>query len=135
MEIVKIREEGDHEEGRETKTINNLHTQEKKRAIVTAEKQLFVDQRMEEIIAIYPRLLIGVGRAQIDSIHISIDKQVKPVQKKQQKVALHFMGRLKAHIEELKANNMISGPLHSNDTTRWISNPVITGEKVGFSPN
>ena len=35
----------------ETKTVNNLDTQEKRRVLVISEKQDFVDQRMEEIVA------------------------------------------------------------------------------------
>ena len=81
------------------------------------------------MVAKFPRLFTGVGRAQIDPIHIYMDKKVKPVQQKQRKVALHFLPRLKAHLDELKANNVIMGPLDSKDATGWISNPVITGKK------
>ena len=39
------------------------------------------------------------------------------------------MERLKAHLNELQAEGVISGPLGSEDATGWISNPVITGKK------
>ena len=39
------------------------------------------------------------------------------------------MGRMKAHLNELKANGVITGPLQSEDSTGWISNPVITGNR------
>ena len=84
---------------------------------------------MNEIVSKFPRLFTGVGRAQIDPIHIYMDKKVKPVQQKQRKVALHFLPRLKEHLDELKANDVISRSLDSKDATGWISNPVITGKK------
>merc|ERR1711888_82853 len=43
--------------------------------------------------------------------------------------ALHFIPRLKKHLEELAAAGVVSGPLKSEDTTGWVSNPVITANK------
>ena len=50
---------------------------------------------MSEIVVRYTRLFKGVGRAQIDPIHIFIDEKVKLVKHKQQKVDLHFMEGLR----------------------------------------
>ena len=109
--IMRINKEGDSQDGTDSETVNSLSTQQKTEVWVTGEKQELIDQRMEEIVAKYPKLFKGVGRAQIEPIHILMDKKVKPVQQKQRKVALHFMARLKAHIDELKASNVIAGPL------------------------
>ena len=58
-----------------------------------------------------------------------MDPNIKPTQQKQRKVALHFIPRLKKHLEELEAVGMVSGPLKSEDATGWVSNPVLTAKK------
>ena len=65
-----------------------------------------------------------LGRAKVDPIHIFMDPNTKPVQQKQRKVALHFIPRLKKHLEVLKGAGVVSGPLKSEDATGWVSNPV-----------
>ena len=42
---------------------------------------------------------------------------------------MHFIPRLKKHLEELKGAGVVSGPLKSKDATGWVSNPVITAKK------
>ena len=57
-----------------------------------------------------------------------IDEKIKPVQEKQEKVSLHYVEKLKAHLGELNAISVISGPLESEEATGWVSNIVITGK-------
>ena len=88
-----------------------------------------VQEDMDGITKGFSRLFQGIGKAKVDPIHIYIDEKVKPVQQKQRKVAFHYMERLRAHLDELCANGVISGPLDSEEATGWISNIVITGKK------
>ena len=39
------------------------------------------------------------------------------------------MVRIKAHIDKLKVNDVLTGPLQSEAITRWISNPVNTSKR------
>ena len=84
---------------------------------------------MDRLLVRFTELFKGVGRAKVDPIHIYMDPDTKPVQQKQRKIALHFIPRLKKHLEELKGAGVISGPLKSEDATGWVSNPVITAKK------
>ena len=88
-----------------------------------------ITHKMERLVGQFSSLFEGVGRAKVDPIHIYMDPTCKPVQQKQRKVALHFVPRLKKHIEELKAAGVVTGPLKSKDATGWVSNPVITAKK------
>ena len=75
----------------------------------TSKDEAKVQEDMERITEGFPKLFQGIGRAKVEPIHIHIDKNVKPVQQKQRKVAFHYMERLKAHLDELCANGVISG--------------------------
>ena len=57
-----------------------------------------------------------------------IDEKIKPVKEKQEKVFLHYVEKLKAHLGYLYAISVISGPLESEEATGWVSNIVITGK-------
>ena len=84
---------------------------------------------MTTLVNKFPDLFRGVGRAKMDIINIFMDPKVNPMQQKQRKVALHFIPRLKKHLEELKAAGVVTGPLKSEDATGWVSNPLITTKK------
>ena len=60
------------------------------------------DWKLEELLEKHSVLFQGVGKVKVDQIHIFMDDQVKPVQQKQRKVAVHYMGRLKKHLDELR---------------------------------
>ena len=122
-------------EGRQDKqVVRQLVTNKKERVPVTGvvsanQTQDEITHNMTRMVDKFPELFRGVGRAKVDPIHIFMDPQVKPTQQKQRKVALHFIPRLKKHLEELKAAGVVSGPLKSEDATGWVSNPVITAKK------
>ena len=86
-----------------------------------------IDHMLERIVEQHTKLFQGVGRVKIEPIHIYMDSTVKPTQQKQRKVAIHYLKRFETHLKELKDNEIMSGPLDSEDATGWISNPVITG--------
>ena len=85
-----------------------------------------IDHMLERIVEQHTKLFQGVGRAKIEPIHIYMDSTVKPTQQKQRKVAIHYLKRFERHLKELKDNEIMSGPLDSEDATGWISNPMIT---------
>ena len=96
--IVTINKDGvdvrDNLKGVETVTVNMLSVQRKlENPPQLGEGREVVADRMNEMVAKFPKLFTGVDRAQIDPIHIYMDKKVKPVQQKQRKVALHFLPR------------------------------------------
>ena len=93
------------------------------------QTQAEITSNMTMLVDKFTDLFTGVGRAKVDPIHIFMDPNVKPIQQKQRKVALHFIPRLKKHLEELEAAGVVSGPLKSEDATGWVSNPVITAKK------
>ena len=88
-----------------------------------------IDHMLERIVEQHTKLFQGVGRAKIEPIHIYMDSTVKPTQQKQRKVAIYYLKRFERHLKELKDNEIVSGPLDSEDATGWISNPVITGKR------
>ena len=65
----------------------------------------------------------------VDPIHIFMDEHFKPTQQKQRKVALHYMEKLRRHVDELKSYGIVLEPLGSENATGWISNPVIMGKQ------
>ena len=60
---MKINKEGDSKEAIRIETVDSLHIQQKTKVLVTSQKQELIDQRMVELVARYPRLFKGVGRA------------------------------------------------------------------------
>ena len=62
----------------------------------------------------------------MDPIHIEVDDGIKPVQQKRRPIAIHYLDKFKAHLEELKEAGVVSGPLKSDSARGWIHNAVIT---------
>ena len=93
------------------------------------EEQVVIDKNVKEIVNKYEQLFTGIGRAKVEPVHIDVDPAVKPIQQKRRPMAIHYVDKFKAHIEELQAAGVVSGPLGSDHAKGWISNPVITGKK------
>ena len=47
----------------------------------------------------------------MELLHIEVDPRVKPVQQKRRNIAVHYVDRLRKHLDELKKAGVISGPL------------------------
>ena len=88
-----------------------------------------IDKRMLEITSKYQKMFTGIGRAKVEPVHIDVDPTVRPIQQKRRPMAIHYVEKFKAHLEELKEAEIVSGPLGSDHAKGWISNPVITGKK------
>ena len=88
-----------------------------------------INRKMEVITDKFPDLFTGLGRAKVEPVHIEVDPRVKPIQQKRRNIALHYVDRLKKHLNELKKEGVISGPLGPEWAKGWICNPVITGKK------
>ena len=93
------------------------------------QTQQEIDRHMEGITDKMPELFQGLGLAKVEPVHIDVDSKVKPIQQKRRPIALHYVDRFKKHLEELKQEKVISGPLSSEWARGWICNPVITGKK------
>ena len=122
--IINIKPEGKTEE------VRQLNMEVKKDVpnqgmVSGGQTQEEIDIQMEEITKKYKDVFKGLGRAKVEPIHIEIDPNVKPVQQKRRPIALHYQEKFRKHIEELKAQGTVDGPLDSSHAMGWISNPVI----------
>ena len=69
----------------------------------------------------------------VDPVHIEIDTTVPAVQQKRRVIPIHYKRRFKEHIEELKVQGVVEGPLDSDCARGWIHNPCIQDKKDGRS--
>ena len=136
--IIDIKPEGrvevDTEDVKEdTEEVNHVTPTKKENKVEEGlvsdgQTQNEIDSDMKYIASKYPAVFNGLGRAKVEPIHIEIDPSVRPVQQKQRRIALKYKERFRKHLEELKAEGVIEGPLKSKFATGWISNPVITSK-------
>ena len=73
------------------------------------EEQAEIDRNMKDIVDKYDQLFTGIGRAKVEPVHIDVDPAVKPTQQKRRPMAIHYLEKFKAHLEELKS--VVSGLL------------------------
>ena len=95
------------------------------------EKQwkVLVD-KMETILAKYPKVFKGIGKVKSKPIHIFLkDNKRTPVQQKLRPVALHLMEQLRMHLNKLLKGDVIERPLPSEDASGWASIMVIESKK------
>ena len=92
-----------------------------------------IKDKMSSLVGRYPAVFEGLGLAKVDPIHIAVDPKVKPVQQKPRPIALRYVDKFNAHIKELEAEGVVSGPLGSEHARGWVSNPVIVSKK--WDPN
>ena len=93
------------------------------------QTQREIDRKIENITDNFPDQFTGLGRAKVELVHIELDLRVKPVLQKRRNIALHYVDRLRKHLDELKKEGVISGPLGPEWARGWICNHVITGKK------
>ena len=86
------------------------------------------DSKMEKLKEKYQELFReGIGEAKIDPIKIYVKPGVKPVAQRQRTIPLHYLKPLKEHIELLLKEEVIEGPLGSEEASQgWVHNVVIT---------
>ena len=84
------------------------------------EDQGEIDRNVNDIVNNYGQLFTGIGRAKVEPVHIDVDPAVKPMQQKRRPMAFHYVEKFKAHLEELKAAGVVSGPLGSEHAKGWI---------------
>ena len=93
------------------------------------QTQREIDRKIENITDNFPDQFTGLGQAKVELVHIELDLRVKPVLQKRRNIALHYVDRLRKHLDELKKEGVISGPLGPEWARGWICNHVITGKK------
>ena len=93
------------------------------------ETQEQIDRNLSKMLDEYPELFRGIGKVKTEPIHVHTVEGRKPVAQKLRPVALHLMEPLKKHLEELKEEGVIEGPLGSEHATGWVSNMVIEAKK------
>ena len=106
-----------------------IKTEKKSGVMSGGQDQATIDKNMKKIEEEFKDLFTGIGKVQMEPIHIFIKEGVKTVAQKQRTVARHYMEPLKKHLEELKAEDVIEGPLGSKHATGWVSNVVLTAKK------
>ena len=60
--ILKINKKGESKDAIGIETVNSLQVQQKNKVMVSGDKQELIYQRMEKIVAKYPRFIKGVER-------------------------------------------------------------------------
>ena len=66
-----------------------------------------------------------MGRAKVEPLHIETDRTVKPIQQKQQPIALEYKTLFGEDIEQLEKEGVVSLLLDSSHATGRISYAVI----------
>ena len=111
LSIININPDSNNNE-----TVRMMEAQVKedvpKESIVSGgQTQEEIGKAMKDIVDRHPKLFQALGRAKVDHVHVDIDETVKPVRQKRRPVAIHYRQKLKDHLEELKKEGTISGPL------------------------
>ena len=127
--IIKVNPEGEKVE-----VVSQLSWDEKlpsptEGRISGGQTAVEIERKMAGIVAKYPAVFDGLGRAKVNPIHIEVDPEVKPIQQKQRQIALQYVEKFKDHLEELEQAGVITGPLGPEYAKGWVSNVVICGKK------
>ena len=96
----------------------------------TKVDQAKVDERMNTILEEYSDIMSGgIGKYKGDPVKIQMEEGVTPVIQPPRRVPLHYVQPLKDHLEELKEEDVIEGPLQEEEEGSWIANLVITDKR------
>ena len=95
----------------------------------TKVNQEQVDDDMEKLVSQFTDVFGGIGKYKGEPVKIQMEDNVKPVIQAPRRIPLHYLERLKQHLEEMVENNVIEGPLTEQEEGSWISNLVITDKK------
>ena len=96
---------------------------------VSVNRNQEISSNVEKIIQDFDHLFHGIGSFKGEEIKFKIDENVNPVVQRYRPTALAYRDRLDKHLDELLENDVIEGPLGSDDKLEWISNPVIDTKK------
>ena len=85
--------------------VARLEKVEKQAAVKTGivsggQTQREIDIKIENITDKFPALFTGLGQAKVELVHIEVDPRVKPVQQKRRNIALHYVDRLRKHLDK-----------------------------------
>ena len=96
----------------------------------TKVDQVTVDKAMSQILDEYSDIMSGeIGKYKGDPVKIQMEEGVTPVIQPPRRVPLHYVQPLKDHLEELKKEDVIEGPIQEEEEGSWISNLVITDKR------
>ena len=135
--IVKINLQGEEEE---VQLEGEAEADECRRVKLTKKSSLVkertkvdqakVDEAMNQILEEYSDIMSGgIGKYKGDPVKIQMEEGVTPVIQPPRRVPLHYVQPLKDHLEELKQEDVIEGPLQEEEEGSWISNLVITDKR------
>ena len=96
-----------------------------------AANNAYEETKTEQIIKEFDHLFHGVGSFNGDEIKSKIDPDAVPVVQKARPIPLAYREKIEKHLKELKDNDIIEGPLDSDEPLEWLSNIVITNQKWG----
>jgi len=97
------------------------------RAARDATVRIQGDEPVNDIMEQYQHLFQGISKFKHDQINFQIDNNVCP--ERMTGLALGYQSKLSEHLQYLKENDVIEGPLDSSVEHTWISNVVITEKK------
>ena len=135
--IVKINLQGEEEEVQlegEAEADECRRVKLTKKSSLVKERtkvdQVKVDEAMNQILEEYSDIMSGgIGKYKGDPVKIQMEEGVTPVIQPPRRVPLHYVQPLKDHLEELKQEDVIEGPLQEEEEGSWISNLVITDKR------
>ena len=89
-----------------------------------------IDKQMQQILEQFPELFSNNTRKfKGDPIKIHVRSNVNPVVEPPQRIPLHYVDRLLAEIKKMVDEDIIEGPLETEEPGTYISNLVITDKK------
>ena len=98
-----------------------MPTEKPKTGIISGgQTQREIDGNLRQMLEAYEGVFQGIGVARVEPIHNEMDTKIKPVQYRRRPIAIHYLKKFKAHVEELKAAGVVSGPLKSESARGWI---------------
>ena len=93
------------------------------------QTQQEIDATMADIVKEHQAVFQGMGRAKVPPIHIKMKEGARPIMQGKRQIPIQLKEATLKKLQELKANDLIEGPLPTEECTGWVTNMVITKKK------
>ena len=100
-------------------------------ASVSENNEKIIPLTTKRLVEKYSDLFKGIGQFSEEEVDFHIDHKVKPVVQKERLIPLGLRDKVSKHLEELKADDVIEGPLDSTEPHEWVSNVRLTRKSDG----
>ena len=93
------------------------------------QTQQEIDSTMADIVKEHQAVFQGMGRAKVPPIHIQMKEGARPIMQGKRQIPIQLREATLKKLQELKANDLIEGPLPTKECTGWVTNMVINKKK------